>query len=57
MESRLTEQRAADLAHVGSSARQVRQWRCYRAIQLLSEGQSPQQVATVLGCSLASVYN
>lgn len=57
MEISLTEQEAADLARVTSSARQVRQWRRYRAIQFLAEGQSPQQVAAVLGCSLASVYN
>lgn len=57
MEISLTEQEAADLARATSSARQVRQWRRYRAIQLLAEDPSPQQVATVLGCSLASVYN
>ena len=57
MELSLTKQEAADLAHATSSARQVRQWRRHRAIQLLAEDQSPQQVATVLGCSLASVYN
>jgi transposase len=57
MEISLTEQEAADLADATSSVRQVRQWRRYRAIQLLAEGQSPQQVASVLGCSLASVYN
>jgi transposase len=57
MEISLTEQEAADLAHATSSARQVRQWRRYRAIQLLAEDQTPQQGAAVLGCSLASVYN
>ena len=57
MEISLTEQEASDLAQALTKARQVRQWRRYRAIQLLAEDQSPQQVATVLGCSLASVYN
>ena len=57
MEISLTEQGAADLVHATTGARQVRQWRRYRAIQLLAEGQAPQQVAAVLGCSLASVYN
>jgi transposase len=57
MEISLTEQEATDLAHATSRARQVRQWRRYRAIQWLAEDQSPQQVAAVLGCSLASVYN
>ncbi|HLW00132.1 MAG TPA: helix-turn-helix domain-containing protein [Ktedonobacterales bacterium] len=57
MEISLTEQESHDLARAVGTARQVRQWRRYRAIQLLAEGQSPQQVATVLSCSLASVYN
>ena len=57
MEISLTEQEAAELAQAITKARQVRQWRRYRAIQLLTEEQSPQQVASVLGCSLASVYN
>jgi transposase len=35
----------------------VRQWRRSCAIQLLAEDQTPQQVAAVLGWSLASVYN
>lgn len=53
----LTEQEAIDLARAVASARQVRQWRRYQAIQLLSRDQTPKQVAAVLGCSLASVYN
>lgn len=57
MEISLTEQESDDLAKAVGTARQVRQWRRYRAILLLAEDQSPQQVATVLGCSLASVYN
>jgi len=57
MESSFSDQEAADLVRLTSSARQVRQWRRYRAIQLLAEDQSPKQVAAVLGCSLASVYN
>ena len=57
MEIGLTEQESQDLARAVRTARQVRQWRRYRAIQVLAEEQTPQQVATALGCSLASVYN
>jgi transposase len=57
MKISLTEQECSDLARAVGMARQVRQWRRYRAIQLLAEDQTPQQVAAVLGCSLASVYN
>jgi transposase len=57
MEIRLTEPESLELAQATTAARQVRQWRRYRAIQLLAEHQTPQQVADVLGCSLASVYN
>ena len=52
-----TEQESSDLARTVGMIRQVRQWRRYRAIQLLAEDQTPQQVASILGCSLASVYN
>jgi transposase len=31
--------------------------RRYRAMYLLAQGQTPQQVAAALGCCLASVYN
>lgn len=57
MKISLTEQEVSTLAQAITKARQVRQWRRYRAIQLLAEDQSPQQVAAVLDCSLASVYN
>lgn len=57
MEISLNEQESLDLAQATATARQVRQWRRYRAIQLLADGQSPHQVAAVLDCSLASVYN
>lgn len=57
MKISLTEQESSDLARVVGTARQVRQWRRYRAIQLLAEDQTPQQIAVILGCSLASVYN
>lgn len=36
---------------------QVRHWRRYQAIRLLAQGQSPQAVATAVGCRLSSVYN
>lgn len=57
MKISLTKQERSDLAQAVGTARQVRQWRRYRAIQLLAEDQTPQEVAAVLGCSLASVYN
>ena len=57
MQISLTEQESSNLASAAGKARQVRQWRRYRAIQLLAEDQTPQQVAAVLGGSLASVYN
>ncbi|HEY7127878.1 MAG TPA: hypothetical protein VH540_28370 [Ktedonobacterales bacterium] len=42
IEISLTEQESCDLARAVGTARQVRQWWRYRAIQLLAEGQSPQ---------------
>ena len=57
MEISLSEQERLDLAQATATARQVRQWRRYRAIQLLAEGHPPQQMVSVLSCSLASVYN
>lgn len=57
LESSLTEQESQDLAGAGGAARQGRQWRRSRALQRLAENQAPQQVADVLGCSLASVYH
>ncbi len=57
MEISLTEQVRTELAQATATTRQVRQWRRYRAIQLLAEGQAPPQVAAVLGCSRASIYN
>jgi len=57
MKISLREQESRDLVRAVGTARQVRQWRGYRAIQLLAEGQTPQQVVAALDCSLASVYN
>jgi transposase len=37
--------------------RRVRPWRRLRAIQLLAGGEHPTTVATMLSCSLASVYS
>jgi transposase len=45
------------LAQAAARERRVRSWRRLRAIQLLGRGEPPTAVATVLGCSLASVYN
>lgn len=43
------------LERAAREAREVRHWRRYRAVLLLSEAQ-PEAVATTLGCSRASVY-
>lgn len=45
------------LAQAAARERRVRSWRRVRAIQLLGRGEPPTTVTTVLGCSLASVYN
>ena len=51
----LTTRERATLEAATRDARQVRQWRRYRAVLLLSEAR-PEVVATMLGCSRASVY-
>ncbi len=45
------------LGRAAAQERRAATWRRYRAIQLLTQGQTPQQVAEALGCCLASVYN
>ena len=47
----------AVLAQAAARERRVRRWRRLRAIQLLGRGEPPKTVATMLACSLASVYN
>lgn len=53
----LTEQQKAELDEEIGKQKAVRQWRRLRAVQLLGEGQRPEAVAQVLGCSRASVYS
>jgi transposase len=57
MQIRLTPSQTAALAQRAAQERRATAWRRYRAIQLLAQGQTPQQVAAALGCCLASVYN
>ncbi len=54
MEISLTEQVRTELAQATATTRQVHQWRRYRTIQLLAEGQAPPQVAAVLGWAVAA---
>lgn len=46
----------AELAQTTSREKRVRHWRRFRAIELLADGNRPETVAEVLGCSRASVY-
>lgn len=50
------EERAA-VQEAARTARQTRQWRRYRAVELVAEGHRPHEVATVLGVAHSSVYN
>ena len=45
------------LEHAVQGARRVRDWRRYQAVLLLTEGQTPAEVALALRASLSSVYN
>jgi transposase len=44
------------LAEAASEEKRVRRWRRMRAIELLAEGRSPEEVAAALGCARSSVY-
>jgi transposase len=57
MQITLTPSETEALGRTAAQERRATTWRRYRAIQLLAQGQTPQQVATALGCCLASVYN
>jgi transposase len=46
-----------ELEQAQRQERRVRQWRRYQAIRLVAHGQSPQEVATAVGCRLSSVYS
>src|SRR5262245_36896492 len=55
----LVELSGADRAVIAERCRQerrVRQWRRYRALELLASGQAPPAIAAALGCALSSVY-
>jgi transposase len=57
MQLNLTPQAQAALRTAAAEERQVRRWRRYQAIWLLSCGEPPEAVARTLSCSVASVYN
>jgi len=57
MQIRLTEEQQTQLEDKAKGSRQVRHWRRFQAVLLLARGQPPKQVAALLGCSQASVYN
>jgi transposase len=44
------------LEQAAATERRVRVWRRYRAVLFLGEGQLPEAVAAVLGCSRSSIY-
>lgn len=56
MEIRLSAVDRAALEAAAGTERRVRVWRRYRAVLLLGDGQPAAVVATILGCSLSSVY-
>lgn len=45
------------LVDAAARERRVRQWRRYQAVLLVADGKSPQEAATSVGCSRASVYS
>jgi len=57
MQITLTLSESEALGRTAAQERRAATWRRYRAIHLLAQGQTPQQVAAALGCCLASVYN
>lgn len=56
MEIVLSSQERSALEQAAATERRVRVWRRYRAVLLLGEGQRPEAVALLLGCSRSSVY-
>src|SRR5258707_13433947 len=57
MQITLTPSETEALGRTAALERRAATWRRYRAMQLLAQGQTPQQVAEALGCCLSSVYN
>jgi transposase len=53
----LTAEEQKTLKEQVETCRQVRQWKRAQAVLLLAQGLLPEQVAMVLSCSRASVYN
>lgn len=53
----LSDSERAVLTDAATRERRVRQWRRYQAVLLVADGMSPQQAATSVGCSRASVYS
>lgn len=57
MQITLTPEEQMNLQKQVQTCRQVRHWKRYQALLLLAEAIPPEQVARVLHCSRASVYN
>jgi len=57
MKIELTARDWAALDQSQQRERRVRHWRRYQAIRLLACGESPDAVATAVGCRVSSVYN
>lgn len=57
MEVVLTADEHAALVAAAARETRVRRWRRFQALLLVADGQSPETVATSVGCSRASVYN
>ena len=53
----LTVEDRATLTAALAREKRVRQWRRYRAVLLVGEGESPEDAAQAVGASRASVYN
>jgi transposase len=57
MELLLTDGERAALVAAAAREGRVRRWRRFQALVLVADGNSPDAVATSVGCSRASVYN
>lgn len=53
----LSDSERAALTDAVARERRVRRWRRYQAVLLVADGKRPEEAATSLGCSRASVYS
>jgi hypothetical protein len=52
----LSDSERAALTDAAAHERRVRRWRRYQAVLLVADGRRPEEAATSVGCSRASVY-